>query len=257
MPFVTRRSLLVLGLFAAAGAAAIAGVAWSGLYDVGADTAHSRPVFALLETVRERSIAVRAARLTAPADLADAERVRHGAGNYEHMCESCHGAPGGRGDQELIRGLYPAPPDLTRETVDPRMAFWTIKHGIKGSGMAAWGKGMDDKSMWNLVAFLQQLPRLDAAGYDALVAASGGHSHEGGSAIADGQGADHHAPGAAPAHADEHAHDAPAAAPPAPATTTHLHADGKTHLHAAEPAPAPPAPEPADNDEHDHDAHDH
>jgi mono/diheme cytochrome c family protein len=224
MPFVTRRSLFVLALLGFAGAVAVAGAVWSGLYDVGADAAHSRPVFLALQTVRERSIAVRAADLVAP-DLDDDVRIRHGAGNYAAMCVACHAAPGGGGDAELMRGLYPAPPDLTREAVDPRVAFWTIKHGIKGSGMPAWGKGMDDASMWNLVAFLQRLPRLDAAGYAALVAASGGHAH--------GTGED----GAA-----THDHAAPAvsaavAEPATPKTTTHLHADGKAHVHAADPPP--------------------
>src|SRR3546814_15747373 len=48
------------------------------------------------------------------------------------------------------------------------------------SGMPAWGKSMSDEYIWNMAAFLQQLPDLDEEQYKALVATSGGHSHGGG-----------------------------------------------------------------------------
>jgi len=54
-----------------------------------------------------------------------------------------------------------------------------VKHGIKASGMPAWGKSMGDEYIWNMVAFLGAMPDLDAPRYQALVAASGGHSHDG------------------------------------------------------------------------------
>ena len=65
-----------------------------GLYDVAADAPHTQPVFWLMTTVRERSIAVRAAGVTVPGDLADPKRLASGAGQYAAMCSSCHLAPG-------------------------------------------------------------------------------------------------------------------------------------------------------------------
>ena len=252
MPFVSRRSLFVLGTFAFAGAAVLAGAVWSGLYDVGADAPHTRPVHALLETVRDRSIAVRAADLS-PPDLADEARIRHGAGNYDAMCADCHGVPG-REPGDLQRGLYPAPPALADAAVDPRVAFWTIKHGIKASGMPAWGGHMGDDDIWNLVAFVATLPALDGERYAAAVAASGGHVHDGGRD-------DHHDPVAeTPTAAPPVPTPDDAPAPPAPATTTHVHADGKKHVHAPEPAPpqpAPPQPESEPEPAHDSDDHHH
>jgi hypothetical protein len=64
--------------------------------------------------------------------------------------------------------------------------------------MPAWGKSMGDEYIWGMVAFLQQLPKLDAAHYKALVASSGGHSHGGGES-----GEHHHHDEAA----EEHHHD--------------------------------------------------
>src|SRR3546814_8967077 len=70
--------------------------------------------------------------------------------------------------------------NLTQHEVDATVAFWVIKHGVKMSGMPAWGKSMSDEYIWNMAAFLQQLPDLDEEQYKALVATSGGHSHGGG-----------------------------------------------------------------------------
>lgn len=221
------KTLLVLGLVAAGAAAAL----YSGVYDVAADAPHTRPVYALLELARARSIAARADGLELPAGLEDPARVRQGAGNYDAMCAGCHLKPGAA-PTELSRGLYPAPPDLTRTSVPVAQAFWVIKHGIKASGMPAWGRSMSDEYVWSMAAFLQQLPRLDRAAYDALVASSEGHSHGGGE-----DGGHSHTDDGDDRHDDPpHAHDEPpAAATPAEQGTTHVHADGKTHVHPPQP----------------------
>ena len=148
-----------------------------GVYNIAADDEHTRPVHALLESVRERSILARARQVTVP-NLKDPARTTQGAGNYSAMCAGCHLAPGAE-PSELSRGLYPAPPNLSRAAVDPAEAFWVIKHGIKASGMPAWGKSMEDGYIWNMVAFLEVMPTLDAAAYERMVAQSGGHSHGG------------------------------------------------------------------------------
>src|SRR5690606_14497093 len=177
MPIVTRRSLFVLGGLAIGGVA-VAGFVWSGAYNVGADDPHIAPVYALMETIRDQSIRSRADDLKVP-DLEGRERMMQGAGNYNAMCAGCHLKPG-VSETELSKGLYPAPPDLTRTEVDEAEAFWVIKHGIKASGMPAWGKSMEDEYIWNMVAFIRQLPTLDPQAYQELVASSGGHSHGGG-----------------------------------------------------------------------------
>jgi mono/diheme cytochrome c family protein/ketosteroid isomerase-like protein len=181
MPFVNRKSILFLGLFALVSVVLVGAFLWSGLYDIGADDHHTRPVYAALETLRDRSIAARADSVTVP-DLTDAALIRQGAGNYDAMCSGCHLAPGKK-PTELSRGLYPAPPNFSRGRLNsPAHHFWAIKHGIKASGMPAWGRSMEDRYIWGLVALVQRLPDLDAAQYQALVAGSQGHSHGGGEA---------------------------------------------------------------------------
>lgn len=206
-------------------AAGIGLFAVSGLYNFAADEPHFPWVSATLETMRERSIETRSEKLSVP-DLSDPTRVVKGAGNYAAMCASCHLAPG-VDSSELSRGLYPQPPNLSKEKVDPAHAFWVIKHGIKASGMPAWGKSMDDESIWSLVAFLQKLPQMDDPQYDKAVGSSGGHSHAGGH-VPDDHDAE---PGT-----ERHVMEGPMQSEEAQ-TAAHTHADGKVHLHDADPSP--------------------
>ncbi len=170
------KTLVVLALLGMVMAAA---VIWSGVYHVGADDPHWSATYRVLEVARQRSIAVRAADIEVP-DLSDAELIRSGAGNYSAMCVTCHLSPDAA-ETELSIGLYPRPPrwDALGQT-DPAEAFWVLKHGIKASGMPAWGKSMDDRYLWGMVAFMQQFPGMTAAQYSAQVSASDGHSHGGG-----------------------------------------------------------------------------
>lgn len=261
MALFTRKALLTLVVLAAVVVAAIGGFIWSGFYNFAADDPHTAPVYSLLETMRKRSIQARAGQLEVPSDLADRERIVQGSGNYNAMCMGCHLAPG-MGGTEMSRGLYPAPPDLSRATVDAAEAFWVIKHGIKASGMPAWGQSMDDEYIWNMVAFLQELPGLDARQYQAMVDSSGGHDHGGGETEPHA-----HAPDA-PVHqdkaADSHAGMDMAGNKAVDESRPHAHPPGTPADHHAPVQPARgvatpaavPEQEPA-TDEDQHDGHDH
>ncbi len=152
----------------AAGLAVGAGVIFSGAADVAADSPHHPLVHDALVTARLRAVARNARDVAVPADLGDQERVRRGAGNYDAMCAGCHLTPGGT-DSEIRKGLYPEPPDLTDAPQAappdlPAQRFWVIKHGIKSTAMAAWGQGgMSDADLWDLVAFVDALPKMGRA----------------------------------------------------------------------------------------------
>jgi hypothetical protein len=185
------KTLLILVALVVAGAAAAAGFVHSGAYDVAADQPHWPLTARLMATLRDRSIATRAAGIAIPPDIDSPERVRRGAGNYDAMCVGCHLKPG-LDDSELRKGLYPQPPDLARHKHDHEDAglmarrFWVIKHGIKMTAMPAWSLGgVDDATIWDMVALLQSLPGLSAQDYAALVAASDGHTHAGAAAPRD------------------------------------------------------------------------
>lgn len=84
------------------------------------------------------------------------------------LCVGCHLAPGVA--KSAVRpGLYPHAPNLAQEDLrDARRAFWTIKHGIKMSAMPAWGKSLDDATIWEIVAFASQMPAMSPETYQQL-----------------------------------------------------------------------------------------
>src|SRR4051812_19195002 len=147
----------------------LGGVVLLGGYNIAADAPHTRPVAWLLQTVRDHSIPARAQGVVVPADLGSGARSAAGAGLYNEMCSGCHLGPGLE-PSEISHGLYPRAPELSRGSpLSPAEEFWVIKHGIKMTGMAAWGPTHNDTLIWNMVAFLQKLPTLSAAQYQRAV----------------------------------------------------------------------------------------
>lgn len=149
-----------------------------GLYDIGADAPHLGITRAAITYVRNRSIEARVSDIKVPS-LDEPGRVANGASDYDAMCTSCHLAPG-MAENEMRPGLYPKPPKLAEiPALPPVVQFWVIKHGIKMSGMSAWGKTHSDDEIWNMVALLQKLPKLTPGEYKMLVGiAVGHHDHD-------------------------------------------------------------------------------
>jgi mono/diheme cytochrome c family protein len=158
-------------------------VAATGLIEVAADRSHSSFTAWFLELARESSIEGELDTIQVPH--LGPEHAARGALAYREMCAGCHGAPGSE-PGVVGTGLNPAPPDLAAEDWSDREhqaeAFWVVKHGIRMTGMPAFGAAHDDDAMWDLVAFLEQLPELDRQGYERLTRtapAGGGHAgHE-------------------------------------------------------------------------------
>lgn len=179
---------------------------YSGLYNIGADDHHTKPVFTVLQSLRDRSIHLRSKNIKVP-NLDNTQLILKGAGQYAAMCIGCHLAPGMK-TSEIRAGLYPQPPNLSKIVVEPQDAFWTIKHGIKMSAMPAWGGSHDDPTIWSMVAFLQKLPGMTPQQYKDIVAKappdedmdmaegghSDGHSHGGGEPHHDGESGAHDSP---------------------------------------------------------------
>ena len=154
-----------------------AGLVFSGSIDVGADTPHSRLAQWLLSTARARSVAS-AARGIESVDLEDPALIAMGAAHYVEMCTQCHLAPGMK-DSETRTGLNPQPPDLTQGTGRMKDAelFWIVKHGIRMTGMPAWGLTHSDRMIWAMVAFVKKLPTMTPEQYEALIPAEARGMH--------------------------------------------------------------------------------
>ena len=162
------RYILTVAIVLGAVAFGMLAFAWSGRYDFGADAPHWQVTFKALQWARDRSIRARSADIIVP-NLDDQKLVLEGAGHYAGMCTGCHLAPG-MTDSEIRPGLYPQPPNLSAVRVDPRDAFWVIKHGIKMSAMPDWGGSHDDDTIWAMVAFVEKLPDMTPQQYKDIVA---------------------------------------------------------------------------------------
>ncbi|HWJ37418.1 MAG TPA: cytochrome c [Sphingomicrobium sp.] len=145
---------------------------FAGVYNIGADAPHSSAVFGLLQEFREKAVAHHARNIAVPRDLNATKRIAAGAGLYNEMCTGCHLGPGIE-RSELSQGLYPSAPELARgDDLTPAEQFWVIKHGVKLTAMPSWGKTHDDELIWDMVAFIQQLPKMSAEQYKSAVASA-------------------------------------------------------------------------------------
>lgn len=148
---------------------------WSGTYDIGQDSPHWGVTRSVIATFRDHSTEHHAQGIQVP-NLDDPKMIAAGAQHYAENCAMCHLAPG-MPDSEIRHGLYPKPPNLTRFAPDPAEAFWIIKHGIKFTGMPAWGPTHSDAMIWDMVAFLQKQPRMSEAEFRKLTA-NASEAHE-------------------------------------------------------------------------------
>jgi thiosulfate dehydrogenase len=100
-----------------------------------------------------------------PVALTDASLIE-GIRLYGQHCSLCHGTAAGDATASAVaKGLYPTPPQLATEGVedDPEgNSYWKIKHGIRLSGMPAWGGALNDRQMWAIALFLKHMDKLPA-----------------------------------------------------------------------------------------------
>lgn len=140
----------------------------SGVFNVAATVEDAPPLRWVLVTTREASVRRHARGIEAP-DLSGAQRVESGFRTYRDACAMCHAAPG-RDAFPMAQGLNPQAPSLAEKAEEMSAAelYWVIKNGIRFTGMPAWGGVLSDREIWDVVAFIQRLPDMTAADYDAL-----------------------------------------------------------------------------------------
>jgi len=177
-------TLIIVIILAVLGAVLFA---YSGIYNVAATSRDNAVLHWLLQTTREASIERDAENITPPEQsvLSNPQTLRIGFDHYNEMCVVCHGAPGIE-PGEARAGLNPKPPLLSKvaDQISTREMFWVIKHGIKMTGMPAWGPTHSDDKIWAMVAFVKSLPKMTPAQYQAMQAQAGhdgdhGDSHAG------------------------------------------------------------------------------
>lgn len=180
---------IITVLLAAGGLAGMIGgvIILTGAYNVAATEPHYAITISLLSAVRDRAIAARAKGITPPIGWPEGADLKKGFRSYHEMCISCHAAPGLK-DSVVRKGLNPEPPRLTEARVQQRTdadLFWIINHGIKMSGMPAFGPTHAAEDLWDVVAFLRRLGAMQPTEYQDLLeqsewstpSAPSGHDH--------------------------------------------------------------------------------
>jgi mono/diheme cytochrome c family protein len=146
----------------------------TGAYNVAATSPHSKLVESVLFAAEDRSVEVRAGRLT-PPEAALKASGREGFQEFDtHLCAMCHGAPGVAAT-EIGKGLYPSAPELSKAAADMSMAevYWIVSNGIKDTGMPAFKGSVPEKDLWLIASFVKRLAGMSAKDYQSLSAAGG------------------------------------------------------------------------------------
>lgn len=169
-------ALSALVLLAAVGMVVI----YTGSYNVAATEEHTSVMRWAFDTTFRNSVERRAVDLAAPENITPA-MLAAGAGEYKAMCQHCHAGPGVE-RSEWASGMRPQPPRLVEAAAewDLEEVFWLAKHGARMTGMPAFGPTHDDPTLWNIAAFVKELPAMAPERYAELAGPEGeGHSHGG------------------------------------------------------------------------------
>lgn len=182
-----RRRHLAAGA-AAGAAAAVVLAALTGLavvavggYPVAATEQHAPVSRWALDTNFHNAVEAGARDLQPPARITPA-MLETGASHYKAMCQHCHGGPGAE-REEWAQGMRPRPPHLSEAAAEweAREVFWLAKHGVRMTGMPAFGPTHSDEELWAIAAFVKELPGMTAERYAAAGARAeqghGSHAH--------------------------------------------------------------------------------
>ena len=159
----------------------IAGALYSGIIDFRADVPVNRWEQRIAEHAAEASVERRAPAVQNPVSIKDQVLIE-GADHYNHHCAVCHGGSANP-ISDFHNAFYPRVPQFLSDPpndIPEHMLFYITKHGIRWTGMPAWGGTMSDEEIWKVVAFLsrmENLPPAVEAEWKKLPPPAMGHAH--------------------------------------------------------------------------------
>jgi mono/diheme cytochrome c family protein len=120
----------------------------------------------LIQFAVHASVGRSAQRIQNPLPHSD-EQLIAGGKMYLDGCAGCHGRPG---RPERNWSDYAPPPEFAHvgtQYSEPEL-FWVVKHGIRRTGMSAYGSFYSDQQVWQLVEFVQRMNNLPPAVFEAI-----------------------------------------------------------------------------------------
>ena len=114
----------------------------------------------------DASMARHAPRVTNPLTPTETN-LEDGMKLYTMNCALCHGGLD-RKPSTLATSFYPPPPNLISDPPDdPEWhIFYTIRTGVRYTGMPAWDKTLTEPDMWKITMFLSHMDKLPPAVHD-------------------------------------------------------------------------------------------
>lgn len=156
-----------LGLLVLQGIAGLV-VVYTGAYNVAATEQHMSVTRWAFDTTMQQSIKQRAADVK-PVETITPAMLAAGASAYKSTCQHCHAGPGV--EREKWAGeMRPRPPHLAEAAAEwePSEVYWIVRHGIKMTGMPAFGPTHDDATLWGIAAFVKELPAMTPERYASM-----------------------------------------------------------------------------------------
>ncbi len=110
----------------------------------------------------DASVERRAPKSMNPISPTDANLIA-GMKIYQANCAGCHGDID-HPRAALADALYPRAPQFVEDAPDmlAYQNFYIVQHGIRLSGMPAWGQSLSEQQMWQVTMFLSHMDRLPA-----------------------------------------------------------------------------------------------
>ncbi|MGD9906532.1 MAG: cytochrome c [Vicinamibacterales bacterium] len=148
---------------AVVGLATLVGAAWFASRGIGSRESPGPIETSVSRAARHFLIPAAARARTSPTPFTD-ETLQSGLEHWADHCASCHGNDGS-GQTAMGQGLYPKAPDMRlaeSQSLSDGELFYIIEHGVKITGMPAWGTGTPagEAASWHLVQFIRRLPAL-------------------------------------------------------------------------------------------------
>jgi len=141
-------------------AAVISIVVSFGLLPTNADAVPPNWESRIADSALDASMDRHAPRVNNPLPPTD-ENLIDGMKVYTMNCAVCHGTLDNKPSQ-LEKSLYPPPPQLILDPLDdPEWhTYYSIRTGVRYSGMPAWNKALSDEDIWKVTAFLSRVQKL-------------------------------------------------------------------------------------------------
>lgn len=120
----------------------------------------------LASAASDASMERHAPRVTNPLTPTD-QNLEDGMKLYTMNCALCHGGLD-RKPSTLVNSMYPPPPNLISDPPDdPEWhIFFTIRTGVRYTGMPAWDKTLTEQDMWKITMLLSHMDKLPPAVQD-------------------------------------------------------------------------------------------